>query len=67
VCFRESQARYDRSEKGRARRRAYNHSDKAAERQALYQQSPKGWANALNLRRSKALKRRKQRKEAEDS
>lgn len=58
VCFREVQARYERSEKGRERLRRYAHSEKGEERSARYQQSPKGWANALRLRRAKALRAR---------
>lgn len=67
VCLREAQQRYDRTEKGRARHRTYEHSEMGELRHARYVQSPKGWKNALNSRRAKALKRRKQRKEAEDS
>ncbi len=80
MCFKEVQDRYDRSEKGRARHSAYNHTGKGKERAvtyratdkradvlARYDQSPKGWMNGLRRRRTKALQRRKQRKEAEDS
>ena len=58
VCFREVQARYERSEKGKARLRRYSHSEKGIAREMRYRQSPKGWLNDLRLRRSKALKSR---------
>ena len=80
VCFREVQKRYNRTAKGAARRSVYEQTEKAFARQAKYRdtdkradvlarydQSPKGWMNALRKRRTKALERRKQRKEAEDS
>ena len=80
ACFREVQARYersekararqgryDRSEKGKARNASYRTSDKRADVLERYRQSPKGWLNALHSRRTLALKRLKQRKEAEDS
>jgi len=80
VCFREVQARYARSEKARARSRRYNASEKGHARSAAYRttdkradvlarydQSQKGWLHALHSRRALALKRRKLRKEAEDS
>ena len=80
VCHREAQRaysqsakgkaryqRYDDSEKGRGRYVAYNHSNAGDDRYARYDQSPKGWMNSLRKRRTQALERRKQRKEAEDS
>ena len=80
VCLREAQKRYNRTEKGLARRAAYERTQKALARQAKYRdtdkradalarydQSPKGWMNALRKRRTKALQRRTRRKEAEDS
>ncbi len=67
VCFREAQARYDKSEKGLARTRSYDNSGKGLERRTRYLQSPKGWHQRLVDRRNHALARRKQRKEAEDS
>lgn len=80
VCFRAAQARYEASAKGKARKQAYEKTEKARERfvayhrtdkgadtRARYDQSPKGWLNTLHKRRTKALQRRKQRKEAEDS
>ena len=69
VCFREIQARYDSSEKGRARHDTYNHGGKGGDRYARYKQSPKGWQQALVDRRAKALGRRAIRvnnREAED-
>ncbi len=45
----------------------YRATDKRADVLARYDQSPKGWMNGLRKRRTKALQRRKQRKEAEDS
>ena len=45
---------------------AYRETDKRADALARYNQSPKGWLNALHNRRARALKRRKQRQEAED-
>lgn len=78
-CFREVQRRYAKSKKrkaaarryeqtegGRARSAAYRETDKRADALARYNQSPKGWLNALHNRRARALKRRKQRQEAED-
>ncbi len=80
ICFKEVRARYERSGKAKARQRAYDQtekgrarfatyrdSDKMADARARYDQSPKGWMNGLRKRRTKALQRRKQRKEAEDS
>ena len=63
VCFREVQARYDRTEKGRERQTAYNHSEAGLDRAHRYRQSPKGWMNDMNLRRSKALVRIANRRE----
>jgi hypothetical protein len=80
ICLREVQARYETTEKARARRIAYEktgkgrdraanyyRTDKGADAKARYDQSPKGWMNALRKRRNRALERRNQRKEAEDS
>lgn len=80
VCFREVQERYEASQKARSRKAAYEktvkgreraasyyRTDKGADAKARYDQSPKGWMNALRKRRHRALERRKQRKEAEDS
>lgn len=57
-CFRQVQARYERSDKARARHDIYNRSDKGETRKARYLQSPKGWKQALEHRRRKALGRR---------
>jgi hypothetical protein len=80
ICFREVQARYARSEKGRARHKryertekgrdrsaAYRDTDKHADALARYDQSPKGWLNVLRKRRTQALARRAARKPADDS
>lgn len=66
-CFRIVQARYNASEAGKARMARYARSDKGADTKARYDQSPKGWLNNLKKRRNKALARRQNRKEAEDS
>ena len=80
VCFREvqrryaqtakskaNQQRYDQTKKARERSARFRATDKMADARAKYDQSPKGWMNALRKRRDMALKRRKLRKEAEDS
>ena len=67
VCLREGQRRYDQTEKGQARHAAYRNTDKRVDALARYNQSPRGWLNALHNRRARALSRRQQRKEAEDS
>jgi hypothetical protein len=79
VCFKDVQRRYAVSEKGKANRRRYDQTEKGRARfanrdrdklddaRARYDQSPKGWMNGLRKRRSAALRRRKLRKEAEDS
>lgn len=58
VCFREVQARYNRTDKGRARYLRYDHGDKGQDRIARYKQSPQGWRQALADRRAKAVRRR---------
>jgi len=67
VCFRETQRRYEQSDKGRSRAAAYEQSHKGMARRDRYLQSPAGWRQRLVDRRNHALTRRKQRKEAEDS
>lgn len=64
---RDTERRYSQTERGRARHLAYNRSEKGEDRAARYRQSPKGWLAKLASRREKALWRRTQRKEAEDS